>query len=77
LLVVGGAKLVVFALLEETPFLALDGLSALLVVAPLDGIAHGRHVVGVESILVCVLGKFWELPNFWAEIRRTNVRRGR
>ena len=32
------------ALLEQTPFLALFGLRALLVVAPLDGVTHRRHV---------------------------------
>jgi hypothetical protein len=31
------------ALLEKTPFLALGRLRALLVVAPLNGISHGRH----------------------------------
>lgn len=38
------------ALLQEPPFLALFGLRALLVVAPLDGVAHRRHV-----------GRFWGL----------------
>lgn len=36
------------ALLQEPPFLALFRLRALLVVAPLDGVAHRRHV-----------GRFW------------------
>ena len=31
------------ALFEKSPFLALFGLGALLVIAPLDGIAHRRH----------------------------------
>jgi len=30
-------------LLQESPFGALFGLAALAVVAPLHGVAHGRH----------------------------------
>jgi len=30
-------------LFENTPFLTFEGLSALFVITPLDGIAHGRH----------------------------------
>lgn len=41
------SKCTYLALLEETPFLALLRLRTLLVVAPLDGISHGRHFGGV------------------------------
>jgi hypothetical protein len=34
---------VYLALLQEPPFLTLLRLRALLVVAPLNGVAHGRH----------------------------------
>jgi hypothetical protein len=39
-----GGKVSYLAFLKQTPFLALLGLRALLVVAPLDGIAHRRHI---------------------------------
>jgi hypothetical protein len=38
-----GVVVIYLALLQETPFLALFGLRALFVVAPLDGVAHRRH----------------------------------
>lgn len=31
-------------LFEKAPFLALERLGALFVIAPLNGVAHGRHV---------------------------------
>ncbi len=34
---------------EEAPFLALFGLASFAVVAPLDGISHGRHGVGYSG----------------------------
>jgi hypothetical protein len=40
------------ALLQKTPFLTLGGLRALLVVPPLNGIAHGRHVCGLQGCFV-------------------------
>lgn len=43
----GGLEEVYLVLLEESPFLTFFWLASFFVVAPLDGIAHGRHFVVV------------------------------
>lgn len=43
------------ALFEKTPFLALFGLRALLVVAPLHGVTHRRHLGG-SAVPGCAVG---------------------
>jgi hypothetical protein len=45
-----------FSLFEEPPLCALFGLGALLVVSPLDGIAHGRHLGGLVASLAVKSG---------------------
>ena len=59
------------ALLQEPPFLALFGLRALLVVAPLDGVAHGRHGgLGLGCVVLGLFGEAVRLWKFWQEAYR-------
>lgn len=52
--VVCGSKFIVFTLLEEAPFFAFFRLSSFAMIAPLDGVAHGRHSGRISELSWCV-----------------------
>lgn len=55
-------------LFEETEFLALFGLGTLFVIAPLDGIAHGRHGGRICDVYSGRKNGISQMKRFWYQL---------